>query len=124
MKYIPRLTLARAHAVSALLLLLLAAATPASAQTETFEPFTLRADMTDLRVWTSGERTHARVVITFPTGGFRVTSLGPVMRQGNDLSVDYVIDRWTGGVTQALVVREDFFDLGGLEPGTYTFTVK
>ncbi|HEX6186192.1 MAG TPA: hypothetical protein VFZ44_20045 [Pyrinomonadaceae bacterium] len=124
MKYIPRLTLARANALFALLLLLLAAAPPASAQTETFEPFTLRADMTELRVWTSGERTHARVVITFPTGGYRVNSAGPVTRQGNNISVDYVIDRWTGGTTQALVVREDFFDLGALEPGTYTFTVK
>src|SRR5687768_18164789 len=124
MKYIPRLTLARANAVCALLLLLAAAAPPASAQTETFEPFALRADMTDLRVWTSGEKTHARVVITFPTGGYRVNSAGPVTRQGNDVSVDYVIDRWTGGTTQSLVIREDFFDLGALEPGTYTFTVK
>jgi hypothetical protein len=131
MKYIPRLmkdsprpTFARASAAFVTLLLLLVAATPASAQTETFQPFTLRADMTDVRVWTSGERTHARVVLTFPTGGFRINSVGPVTRQGNDVSVDYVIDRWTGPVTAAVVVREDFFDLGALEPGTYIFTVK
>ena len=124
MKYDPRRTLARPPAVFVTLLLLLAAATPASAQTETFEPFTLRADMTAVRVWASEGQTHARVVLTFPTGGYRVNSVGPVTRQGNNVSVDYVIDRWTGPVTQALVVREDFFDLGALGPGTYTFTVK
>ncbi|HYG81517.1 MAG TPA: DUF4214 domain-containing protein, partial [Pyrinomonadaceae bacterium] len=125
MKYTPRLTPARA-AAAFVTLLLLAAAPPAPAQTETFEPFALRADMTDVRVWTSGERTHARVVLTFPMGGFRVTDVGPVRRQGNDVSVDFTIDRWTGPVTQALVVREFFFDLGALpsEPGTFTFTVK
>jgi hypothetical protein len=123
MKYIPRLTPARA-ALVILLLLLFAAAPPAPAQTETFEPFILRADMTDVRVWTSGDGTHARVVLTFPMGGFRITNISPVTRQGNDVSVDFTIDRFTGPVTQAIVVQEFFFDLGALEPGTYTFTVK
>src|SRR5215204_4475120 len=127
MNYIPRLTLIRkqiAFAALLLLLLLLAAPAAATAQTETYEPYILRADQTDVRVWTSSDGTHARVVLTFPTGGFRITDVGPVTRQGNDLSVDFRIDRWTGGVTQAVVVKEFFFDLGALGPGTYTFTVK
>ena len=125
MKYIPRLSPAGAHAAFVMLLLFVAA-TPASAQTETFEPFTLRADMTAIRVWTAGDRTHARVNLTFNDGSYRVTSVGAVTRQGNDLSVDFVIDRWTGASTQALVLKEYFFDLGTLpsEPGTFTFTVK
>ncbi|HEX8284081.1 MAG TPA: DUF4214 domain-containing protein [Pyrinomonadaceae bacterium] len=123
MKYNPRLTLALANAFFAALLLS-AAAPNATAQTETYEPYILRADQTDVRVWTSGETTHARVVLTFPTGGFRVTQVGPVTRQGNELSVDFVIDRWTGATTQAVVVKEYFFDLGALAPGAYTFTVK
>ena len=108
------------------LLLLLTAAPAASAQTETFVPYALRPDQTAVRVWTSGERTHARVNIVFNDGGYRVTSVGPVVRQGNNVSVDFVIDRWTGGATQALVYKEYFFDLGALaaEPGTFTFTVK
>jgi hypothetical protein len=123
MKYTPRLSLFRKRtAFAALLLFLLAPA--AAAQTETFEPYALRADQTDVRVWTFEGVTRARVVLTFPTGGFRITEVGPVTRQGNDLSVDFTIDRWTGGVTQAIVVREFFFDLGALEPGTYTFTVR
>ena len=123
MQYTPRLTLIRRQLAFAALLLL-AAAPAAAAQTETFEPYILRADQTEVRVWSSGGGTHARVVLTFPTGGFRITDISPVTRQGNDLSVDFVIDRWTGGVTQSIVVKEYFFDLGALEPGTYTFTVR
>jgi hypothetical protein len=107
-------------------LLLLLSARAASAQAERWEPFVPRPDMTSLRVWTSGERTHARVQFTFPTGGHRVTDIGPVVRQGRDLSVDIAVERWTGGTTQGLVLVEHFFDLGALpsEPGTFTFTVK
>ncbi|HEX7318403.1 MAG TPA: DUF4214 domain-containing protein [Pyrinomonadaceae bacterium] len=125
MKYAPRLSHIRKTSVLVSLLLLLAAPW-ASAQTETYEPFILRADMTDPRVWTSGDRTHARVVLTFPMGGFRITSVSPVTREGNDLSVDFVIDRWTGGATQAIVVKEYFFDLGALpaEGGGFTFNVR
>ena len=123
MKYTPRLTLICKHAVFAALLLLVAA--PATrAQTETFEPFILRADQTAVRVWTSGDHSFARVNLTFNDGSYRVTSVGAVTRQGNDLSVDFVIDRWTGASTQAIVLKEYFFDLGALEPGTYTFNVK
>jgi hypothetical protein len=123
MKYIPRLTpFCKQIAFAALLLVL--AAPAAAAQTETYEPYILRADQTEVRIWTAGDGTHARVVLTFPTGGFRITDISPVTRQGNELSVDFVIDRWTGGVTQSIVVREYFFDLGALEPGTFTFTVR
>ncbi|HWS86541.1 MAG TPA: hypothetical protein VN282_06240 [Pyrinomonadaceae bacterium] len=123
MQFFPRTTLIRRRAaLAALLLFLLAPA--AAAQTETFEPYALRADQTDVRVWAFEGVTRARVVLTFPMGGFRITEVGPVTRQGNNLSVDFVIDRWTGPVTQAVVVREFFFDLGALGPGSYTFTVR
>jgi hypothetical protein len=123
MKYVPRPSLIRRQAaLAALLLCVLAPA--AAAQTETFEPYILRAEQTAVRVWSSGERTHARVNITFNDGGYRVTSIGPVTREGNHLSVDFVVDRWTGPTTQAIVLKEYFFDLGALEPGTYTFTVR
>ena len=126
MKYIPRPPLVCRTSVFVALLLLLAAAPVAAAQTDTFEPYILRAEQTAVRVWTSGDRTHARVNITFPDGGYRVTSVGAVARQGNDLSVDFVVDHWTGGATQAIVLLEYFFDLGTLpaEGGNFTFTVK
>jgi hypothetical protein len=124
MKYSPRLILAFANVILVTLLLLTACAPRAAAQTETFEPYILRAEQTDVRVWTSGETTHARVVLTFPTGGFRVTQVSPVTRQGSGLSVDFTIDRWTGPVTAAVVVREYFFDLGALGAGAHAFTVR
>jgi hypothetical protein len=123
MKYIPRATLIRQAALLAALLVAFAAPS-ARAQTETFEPYILRAEQTAVRVWAAGDGTHARVNLTFNDGGYRVTSVGAVTRQGNDLSVDFVVDRWTGPTTQALVYKEFFFDLGALEPGTYTFNVK
>ena len=123
MKYIPRLTLVRKHAVVAALLLV-AAAPRAAAQTETYEPFNLPAQWTAARVWSSGGRTFARVNIQFPDGCYRVANVGPVVRQGNQLSVDFAVDRWTGGCTLAIVHKEFFFDLGALEPGTYTFTIR
>jgi len=107
-------------------LLLLVAAPAAVAQDEHYEPFTPPAEWTAVRVWTSGERTEARVQMTFPSGGYRVAGVGPVLRQGNELSVDFAVERWTGPATGALVLKEFFLDLGALpaEGGTFTFTVR
>ncbi|MCA1620259.1 MAG: DUF4214 domain-containing protein [Acidobacteria bacterium] len=123
MKYRPRLTLALANAVF-VALLLCAAAPPAAAQTERHEPFNLPAQWTAARVWSSGGRSFARVNIQFPDGCYSIASVGPVVREGNQLSVDFAVNRWTGGCTLAIVHKEYFFDLGALEPGTYTFTIR
>jgi hypothetical protein len=125
MKESPRTTLALRTATFFALLLLLSAPS-AHAQDEHFEPFILRSDWTQVRVWTSGDHTFARVNLTLPDGCYRVTSVGPVTRQGREVSVDFVIDRWTGGCTQAIVFKEYFFDLGALaaEGGAFTFAVK
>ena len=123
MKYQPRLTLICRNAIL-FTLLLATAGTDARAQSETWEPWTLSPWMVAARVWTSGDRTHARVNLTLPSPCHRVVSVGPVTRQGNDVSVDYTTEQYTGGCIQVIVLREDFFDLGALEPGTYTFTVK
>src|ERR1044072_2425501 len=123
MKFVPRLSLiCKQTTLGALLLSVLAPA--AAAQDEHFEPYILRAEQTAVRVWTSGDHTFARVNIVFNDGGYRVTDVDAVTRQGNDLSVDFVIDRWTGGSTQAIVRKEYVFDPGPLEPDTYTFNVK
>ena len=120
MNYTPRLIHTCTAAVFAALLLLVAAP-PASAQT--FTPADLKPEWTAARVWTSGGRTHARVNLQLPDTSFRVTSVGPVTRAGNDLSVDFTLDRGEVGLT-VIVLKEYFFDLGALEPGTYTFTVR
>ena len=119
----PRLTLALAKAF--FVALLLAAAAPrAAAQTERHEPFNLPTQWTAARVWSSGGQSFARVNIQFPDGCYSIANVGPVVRQGNQLSVDFAVDRWTGGCTLAIVHKEFFFDLGALEPGTYTFTIR
>ncbi|MBV8858201.1 MAG: hypothetical protein JOZ02_14820 [Acidobacteria bacterium] len=123
MKYNPRLTLICKNAL--LIALLLAAAAPAvRAQGETWVPWTLSPQMVAVRVWASGDHTFARVNLTLPSPCYRVAGVGPVTRQGNNVSVDYTTEQYTGGCVQVVVFREDFFDLGALEPGTYTFTVK
>ncbi|HEX5707146.1 MAG TPA: DUF4214 domain-containing protein [Pyrinomonadaceae bacterium] len=114
----------RAFVFGAFAVMLLAAPADVSAQEERFEPFVPRPDQTQARVWTSGPTAHARVTFTFPTGGYRVVDWGTVERQGNAISVDIKVERWTGLTTQALVIIENFYDLGALAPGTYTFTVK
>ncbi|HYN86705.1 MAG TPA: DUF4214 domain-containing protein [Pyrinomonadaceae bacterium] len=105
-------------------LLLLSFARPARAQAETFVPYVPRPDQTQARVWSEGARARARVTFTFPTGGFIITDRGAVERQGNDFSVDIKVERWTGIVTQAIVITDLFHDLGDLAPGAYTFTVR
>jgi hypothetical protein len=123
MKYLPRLNSICKHAV--LFALLLATTAPAAhAQNETWVPWTLNPQMVAVRVWTSGDHTFARVNLTLPSPCYRVASIGPVTRQGNDLSVDFTTEQYTGGCIQVIVLKEEFFDLGALEPGTYTFTVK
>jgi hypothetical protein len=106
-------------------LLLVAASAPAAAQTEQWVPYTLTAEQTTVRVWTSGANTFARVNLVFPTGGYRVAETGPVVRQDNNFSVDFRVERWTGGTTQALTFSVHTFDLGaiGAETGAFTFTV-
>ncbi|HEX8335101.1 MAG TPA: hypothetical protein VF621_00135 [Pyrinomonadaceae bacterium] len=123
MKYTPRLTLI--CKTSALVALLLLVAPPAArAQGETWQPWTMSPWMVAARVWASGGHTFARVNLTLPSPCYRVASVGPVTRQGNDVSVDFLTEEYTGGCVQVIVLKEYFFDLGALEPGAYTFTVK
>ena len=122
MKYNPRPTpaLARAFLVA---LLLTAFAPSARAQTDTWAPYNLRPEQVAVHVWTSGDHTFARVNIGLPTPCYRF-EVGPVTRQGNDVSVNFVGEQYTGGCITVVALKEYFFDLGALAPGTYTFTVK
>ena len=111
----------------AIIFWLLAMTVSAHAQAEQWVPHTIPPQqLTELRVWTSGDRTHARVLVTFPDLGYRITDWGTVERQGRSLSIDIKAERWTGGSGQAIQVLEQFYDLGTLpsETGTFTFTVK
>src|SRR5918993_1313764 len=99
------------------LLLLLTAAPAASAQTETFVPYALRPEQTAVRVWTSGERTHARVNIVFNDGGYRVVDWQPPVRSGNDFVSHIKLERWTGRTeTRQFQGDRRVFVLGQLLP--------
>jgi Domain of unknown function (DUF4214) len=60
----------------------------------------------------------------FKDGGNRVVQTPLVSRSGQTISLDARIEEWTGGRTLALVPFEKNFDLGLLEPGTYTLDFK
>jgi hypothetical protein len=78
---------------------------------------------TEIKVWTSGANTYAKVVLTFPTGGWRV-DWGQVTRSGNNFTADARVERWNGITTQAITYQENTYNLGTLPAGTYTFTFK
>jgi hypothetical protein len=114
----------RAHLLLTFLgfaLLFFSAATSARAQ-EDYQPATSGFD-TQLKIWTSGGNTYAKVVLTFPSGGWRV-DWGQVTRVGNNFTADARVERYNGASTQAIVYKENTYNLGALEPGTYTFTFK
>jgi hypothetical protein len=94
----------------------------ARAQQEGYVPATNGFD-TQIKVWTSGGNTYAKVLLTFPTGGWRV-DWGQVARAGNNFTADARVERYNGMTTQAITYQENTYNLGALEPGTYTFTFK
>jgi len=60
----------------------------------------------------------------FPSGGYRVTQPYVVSRNGQTISLDSKVEEWTGGRTLAIVPFQKSFDIGPLEPGTYTLDFK
>jgi hypothetical protein len=60
----------------------------------------------------------------FNSGGYRVTQPHAVSRSGQIISLDSRVEEWTGGRTLALVPSQKNFDIGALEPGTYTLEFK
>src|SRR5687768_9023705 len=79
---------------------------------------------TEIRIWTSGGNSFAEVRLTFPNTGHRVTDWGQVVRNEGSFSVDARVERWTGGLGQALTTLEHTYSLGPLAAGAYSFTFK
>ena len=111
------------RAFTVLILLLFFVVLPARAAEE-YLPYQPTPAETEIHVWTSGNTTLARVKFTFRDCGSRVIDWGAVERQGNNLSVDIKAERWTGVVCLAITTAEHIYNLGQLQPGAYTFTVK
>ncbi|HEV2764535.1 MAG TPA: hypothetical protein VGV38_16260, partial [Pyrinomonadaceae bacterium] len=97
---------------------------PLTALAEEWIPFNVRAENTEVRVWTSLGVTYARVRITFSDGGHRVVDWGRVTRSGNNLSIDLAAERWTGASIQMVTIVENSYTLGELPAVSHTLTVR
>src|ERR1044071_2911443 len=107
------------------LLIALTAAASARAQAETWIQATpARVVPAQLSVFTCGGLTNANVRWVFPDGGYRVVQTPTVSRTGQTITLDVRAEEWTGGRTLALVPFDKNFELGSLEPGTYTLDVR
>jgi hypothetical protein len=60
----------------------------------------------------------------FRDSGYRVTQTPVVTRAGNTISLDARVEEFNGGRAQVIVPFEKNFDIGTLEPGTYTLIVR
>jgi hypothetical protein len=104
----------------ALVLLLCCACGTAIA--ETWEPVST-GFTSEILISTSGGNTSVEVRLTCPNTGYRA-DWGDVARNGNEFFVDAKVERWTGVSAQMITTLKHTYALGGLAPGTYSFTVK
>jgi hypothetical protein len=77
-----------------------------------------------LAVFSCSGQTTANVRWIFGSTGYRVIQPPVVTRQGNTISLDTRVEEFTGGSAAVIVPFEKNFDIGTLEPGTYTLIVK
>src|SRR5436853_7384688 len=92
------------------------------AQNQT-EPYTLRSDQTEIRVWTSGSTTYARVKATFPDTSYYV-DWGQVTSMDNFFSVDLPGTHSLGISFPEVTELSHIYELGTLASGSYTFNVS
>jgi Domain of unknown function (DUF4214) len=77
-----------------------------------------------LSVFSCSGKTTVNVRWIFADTGFRVTQTPVVNRSGNTISLDARVEEFTGGRGQAIVPFNKNFEIGTLEPGTYTLIFK
>ena len=115
--------LARKFALLTLLLCMCCAT--AQAQGEAWVQATpARVVPRQLSVFNCDGQTGVNARWIFNDGGYRVVQPPVVSRDGQKITLDARVEEWTGGRTLALVPFEKNFDLGTLEPGTYTLDFK
>jgi len=91
------------------------------AQTETWVPARPTFVVpTELSVSSCNGKATATASWLFNDGGYRVIQPPVVSRSGQTISLDSRVEEWTGGRTLAIVPFQKSFDIGTLEPGTYT----
>ena len=98
---------------------------PIFAQTDTWihaEP--TRVVPQQLAVFSCNGQTTVNSRWVFSDSGYRVTQAPVVSRSGNTISLDARVEEFTGGRLQVITPFEKNFDIGTLEPGTYTLIFK
>ena len=104
------------------LLIGIACCTAVFAQTDTWVPS--RFVPQQLAVFSCSGQTTVNARWIFNDSGYRVTQAPLVTRSGNTISLDARVEEFTGGRAQVITPFEKNFDLGTLEPGTYTLIFK
>jgi hypothetical protein len=95
------------------------------AQTDTWVPADPRAVVPkELAVFSCNGKSAVNSRWVFSDGGYRVVQQPVVSRSGQTISLDARVESWTGGRTLAIVPFQKNFDIGTLEPGTYTLDFK
>ena len=98
---------------------------PAYAQTDVWVPAEpTRVVPVQLSVFSCTGQTTVNTRWVFSDSGYRVSQTPIVSRTGQTISLDARVEEWTGGRTLAIVPFEKDFDIGLLEPGSYTLNFK
>ncbi|MEN6449440.1 MAG: choice-of-anchor Q domain-containing protein [Thermoguttaceae bacterium] len=98
-------------------------AVEAAATSDRWIPDTPTSGQTRLDASPSAGGTTVTVVFTFPSAGYRVSSWGAPVCDGNTFTVNTEVKRWTGPAAQIVTTFEHSYDLGSLPLGTYTFNL-
>jgi hypothetical protein len=94
-------------------------------QTDTWVPADpARVVPVQLSVFSCTGKTTVNSRWVFNDSGYRVLQTPLVSRSGQTISLDARVEEWTGVRALSLVPFEKNFDIGVLEPGTYTLDFK
>jgi subtilisin family serine protease len=85
---------------------------------------TLTESQVELKSWKNQGRTFVHAKLKFPDGGFRVVDWGNPVRAANTFTTDATIEHFNGPSPQAIASTAQIWDLGALDPGTYSFVFK
>ncbi len=97
----------------------------AQGQTSTWIPADpARVIPLQLSVFSCSGQTTVNSRWVFADTGYRVVQTPIISRSGQTISIDARAEQWTGGSAQMIVPFEKNFDIGVLEPGTYTLDFK
>jgi len=91
---------------------------------EEWVPFVPNPDMVQLQYLERDGTSYINVSITFHSDGFNVSDWGDPIFDGNKISVDAKIWKWTGVTLPVIITRKHSYNLGFLSPGEYNLIFK